>query len=120
MKIQLRVWDASAERMLIGYKPEQGKREYVPFEFGIGFSHFDENALTLMLCTGLSDKDGNPVYEGDIISDGNGDKQVVYWDDEAAGFYKRPIDDESRSFSTGLRNLRFWKVCGNIYQSPRT
>lgn len=67
--IALRIYDKQNKRMLYAYEPnEQGKREYIPFEFGIGFSHWDKAWLSEpMLFTGKHDSKWKDIWEGDIL-----------------------------------------------------
>ncbi len=67
-EIKLNAWDSENEQMLIGYEPsDQPKREYVPFEFGVGFSHFDKSKLILLQWIGLHDRNGDCIHDGHII-----------------------------------------------------
>lgn len=116
MKINIRAWDSDNQRMILAYEPEdQPKREYIPFELGVGFSHYDKSSLILMLSTGLRDATGKEVFEGDIISDGY-DRYEIIWDDEAASFYKLPYQAENASeYRVGVRNTNRWFIVGNRY-----
>ncbi len=52
----------------MNYEGNQPKREWIPFEFPIGFSHYKPDCLSeLMQFIGLNDKNSNQIYEGDIL-----------------------------------------------------
>lgn len=62
-----------------------------------------------MQYTGLKDKNGKLIYEGDIISRGE-DRGVIKYDDETASYYIRW--KESETF------IEDCEVIGNIYENP--
>ena len=70
----------------------------------------------ILQCTGLKDKNGKLIYEGNIITDGI-DKYVVEWDmDEAyLRFWVREIG--TIVYYT-FEQLLSYEVIGNIYENP--
>ena len=97
---------------------------YLPNPDGInefvGFAHWDaiSGRPNMMVvwdndeqCTGLSDKNGNLIYEGDLLEAG-GRRYVVCW--ARHGFVMRFTPDSASSYPLGGTDL--FEIIGNIHE----
>jgi uncharacterized phage protein (TIGR01671 family) len=129
-EFKFRVWDKSAKRLVHSFEPsdeDQGKREYIPWVFGIGFSHWDKADISsIMQYSGLKDRKGKEIYEGDIC----------FLDGSIKGDYKRDnstvlIKFDEGAFEMfsidGLKYVAYLsqeclnnriEVIGNMYENP--
>ena len=111
-EIKFRVWDAEIEEM-------HDWESLIPsVDMGYLLSNNDEeyDEYRIMQYTGLKDKYGVEIYEGDIVisQDGTGGlvyKHIVEWNE----FYKRfePMGEDEAHF-----NRESCEIIGNIYENP--
>lgn len=130
-EILFRIYDKVSERMIYSCDCDeelQGKREFMPFMFPIGFSNYNTNDFSeMMQFTGLTDKSGKKIFDGDIIrfrgfsadpfnalgcaiSTGK-----VIWYEKRFGFY---INGLCETWGCDLNRANNIEVIGNVFDNP--
>jgi uncharacterized phage protein (TIGR01671 family) len=133
-EIKFRAWDKQRSRMLYG---NNGLFMFVGTG-GLGWNFADtwdvgvNNDYTLMQFTGLHDKNGKEIYEGDICRFYKPNSYTkaedlfeVRWNPSEASFryWSYRIDDWAFSFQKKLHNIgnnkngAWCEVVGNIYEN---
>ncbi len=112
--IKFRIWVKSEKKMHNWHYNEHIIKDAIPYDSGDDWTDDCE----LMQFTGLFSRDGEEIYEGDIVkfdySDNKGVGKVVYWQN---GFY---IESKHGAlFQDTLPTLKNCKIIGNIFQNPK-
>lgn len=77
---------------------------------------WDFEKVVLMQYTGLKDKNGIDIFEGDVVQDSTEQNYVVVYDEERAAFILIWCSNDDR-FET-FEYQKTLKVIGNIYENP--
>lgn len=67
--------------------------------------------------TGLTDKNGKKIFEGDILQEYNGEDRGYIRYDESDGMYYLVVDNVLYDFSTC--NSKWYEVIGNIHDNKQ-
>jgi hypothetical protein len=122
-EIKFRAWHKSLKQMYldgwhgkcVGESGANSTNDHINF--------LQKHDIELMQYTGLKDKDGREIYEGDIVASGRFKEGIVMYGDcggggpdegfRTMGFY---VDD--KGWDKGLLDIEPIEVKGNIYENP--
>lgn len=109
-EIKFRAWLKKAQQMV-----EIDKFDFRNQIISFGFHEGEANNAEIMQFTGLKDKNGKEIYEGDIIN--NGDINIKYVIEFIeSGFRARQLGNQSTI------GLEYWRkqieIIGNRWENP--
>lgn len=106
-EIKFRAWDKEQKRMLVPAMPTLGGG--MTWREG-SYDSSSEN-YALMQFTGLKDKNGKEIYEGDILLIDDIERHIVGWENSVLSFYQACAGYDTEGWNSA-------EVIGNIYENP--
>lgn len=132
--IKFRAWDVEFREMVYGrsvnFRDENWRVDPEPnceIEYCPGGYISSGGGNVLMQFTGLKDKNGKEIYEGDILSTKKGRNVVVEWQSNVwshpgFGVFDRKKDEDGVERRYNELNIYYFaskrEVIGNIYENP--
>jgi len=112
-EIKFRAWDKKEKKIIVKgllLTLEQGLRTFDFPDFHVDFA--DGDRYILMQYTGLKDKDGKEIYEGDVLSAYERPLPIAWGNDSwIIGYYFESLHDFLYSGDPK-------EIIGNVYENP--
>lgn len=118
--IKFRAWDSERNRMYSDIQQTYDGRNNIPMDcFGNFLLDVYKDRFSVMQYTGLHDKNGKDIYEGDIVTSTNGLVGKIIFEN---GAYVIDYDDEGL-INTTLYSLNRYdrgitEIIGNRFENP--
>ncbi len=127
-EIKFRAWDKKRKKMFLVSHLDMALEEVIlwtdKYKINVNKNQWtDFQDIELMQLTGLKDKNGKEIYEGDIISAGINwvTKKIinyqVYWNQDRWSI-KANNSKNIYNLSMSKKRLKKMEVIGNIYENP--
>jgi len=117
--IKFRAWEKDAEVKGGGTMWPVREIDFDRAKAYVGLHEQDFDALALMQFTGLTDKNGREIYEGDIMRSKNSVVQIIWADkgySDAVGF---AATNAKHGNEMNIHHfVRHGEVIGNIHENP--
>ncbi len=121
-EIKFRAWRKDTEEMFddIQFADFEGEKIVHEQSLNKAFEIAQNTFFEIMQYTGLKDKNGKEIYEGDVLQLAKGDDSAIYacvvtFNNETGAFACRKID-EDKPYSDHMYGSHIVEVIGNIYQ----
>ena len=109
-EIKFRAWDLNNRKMYDSYIVDENGSFCVDGDFTNNCECSEEDRVIQMQFTGLKDKNGKEIYEGDII------EQIFYGDEISK--IMLVVEDIRNLESIRCGSSKENKIIGNIYKNP--
>lgn len=113
-ELKFRAWEKSSKTMV--YDVQEAGRKWIIGESACeSFQEvLDSWEYEVMQFTGLYDRNGREIYEGDVLKNDYGDLWVVVWN--GTGFRLALFGDSKGIYSANEYYFSSCEVIGNIFQ----
>lgn len=112
-ELKFRAWSPEIQEMHFSSNETLfDKREFYPWGFEIGNSGYPVSGWIFMQFTGLKDKNGKEIYEGDLVSGTNGLHTFI------VTYMRNGFIAVSKNGAAEFAIPDHWEVIGNIHQNP--
>ncbi len=103
-----------------------GYFQHTPDEDGVRYYIFDFNEGAVEVIpesvgqfTGLHDKNGKEIYEGDLIDFGNSNPVEVKFDNGSFNVFNEPLGWDFDSEEIPIKtNFQYCEIIGNVFENP--
>jgi uncharacterized phage protein (TIGR01671 family) len=114
-EIKFRGWTGKEMRLGWGCLTNESSKSFIVIDEN---DHYPE-AVTLMQFTGLRDKNGTDIYEGDIVQNGLNEISKIVWDADTVAFIFLTKNAGIKNWINVKTDLdRNVEVIGNVYENP--
>ena len=118
-KLKFRCWDTSQNKMRYDVTGFEHSTDNEMGGIFLNGDYFEIPTNPTMQFTGILDKNGKEIYEGDIIfNDMSENKASVKWDKTLASYTVIDEDSSWLYFHEIFDDLNCYEIIGNIYENP--